>query len=381
MNGAGLIKKASTYLDKGWKTFCKAYGFSYPVAYCCIFVWYIFKVCKIPKLFYSGKKVCNCRVAFNWCLAHLPKIKMADARPGDIIFFTWSGKGNNSFNANRSIDHIGFVRAKGTGSVAYTIEGNTNGSTPSVSKVANRTRGKAYVLGIFRPKYAKDTGRTDVAKYAIKRAKEHHKYKNGGRSWTTGIDCHGFTGKCYEHCGFSGIAKRIWKKGAHKKFNTKEYLGEYLIQHNKKGLNKKKLLPGDIVYRPFKHGGGYHSAIYVGNGKIAEAINSGTRVTKLTKKYTHAFRIPESARDKKEPAPKPKKKAVKTVAHKATYQVVALHGSNVRARATKFSTRVGGVKKGEKVKSTKKHGNWIYVPAKQGWICIKSGDSVYLKKK
>lgn len=157
MTGAKLIKQASKYLGKGWSTFCKKYGYSYAVPWCCIWVWYVFLANKANKLFYAGKKVCNCRVAFMWCLANLPKIKMADARAGDIIFFTWTGKGNNSFNYSRSIDHIGFIRKQGTSSIAYTIEGNTNGAKPSISKVANRSRNKAYVLGIFRPKYSSGT--------------------------------------------------------------------------------------------------------------------------------------------------------------------------------------------------------------------------------
>lgn len=377
MTGSEIIKIASKYLGKGWKTFCPSYGFNYAVAWCCIFVWFVFKKAK-TNLFYAGKRVCNCRVAFNWCAANLPKIKMSDAKPGDIIFFTWTGKGNNSFNANLSIDHIGLIRAKGTGSTAYTIEGNTNGSTPSISKVANRSRSKAYVLGIFRPKFKKNTGLTDVAEYATKMAEGHYKYKVGGRSFKTGIDCHGFTGACFGHSGFSKVKEKIWKKGSYKKFNTKAYLGDYLVQHNKNGLNAKKLLPGDLVYRKNKSMSGYHSAIYVGNGKVAEAVKSGTRIGKLTKKFTYAYRFPESLRDKTEPK---KKSETKTVKHVATYEVIVKNGSNVRARATKFSSRVGGVAKGAKVKSSKKHGDWIYVPEKEGWICIKSGGNIYLKKK
>lgn len=382
MTGAEIIKQATKYLGQNWKKFCPDYGFNYAVPWCCIWIWWQFWKAGLSKLFYDGKRVCNCRVAFNWCLANLPKIKMADARPGDIVFFTWTGKGNNSFNAGRSIDHIGFIRAKGTSSTAYTIEGNTNGSTPSISKVANRTRSKAYVLGIFRPKYSEGTGLSDVVAYAKKRAKEHHKYKVGGKSWTTGIDCHGFSGACYGHCGFGSVKKKIWKKGSHKKFNTKEFFAKYRVEHNKKGLKKSRLLPGDLVYRKNKSMSGYHSAIYVGDGKVAESVKSGTRIGKLTKKFTYAYRFPESLRNTEKSTEKStKKKTVKTVEHKATYEVIAKNGSNVRARATKFSSRVGGVAKGKTVKSSKKHGNWIFVPDLKGWICIKSGDNIYLKKK
>ena len=127
---------------------------------------------------------------------------------------------------------------------------------------------------------------------------------------------------------------------------------------------------------------GYHSAIYIGNGKVAEAVKSGTRIGKLTKKFTFAYRFPESLRStEKSTENNTKKKTVKTVEHKATYEVIAKNGSNMRARATKFSSRIGGVARGKTVKSSKKHGNWIYVPDLKGWICIKSGNDIYLKKK
>lgn len=157
MNGAGLIKKAKSYLGKNWKKFCNAYGYKYAVPWCCIWEWYVFKACGLSELFFGGLKVCNCRVAWNWCKKHLKHVKMADAKAGDIVFFTWTGKGNNKGSGAHSIDHIGFIRKKGTSSVCYTIEGNTNGSTPATSKVANRTRAKAYIVGIYRPKYPAKT--------------------------------------------------------------------------------------------------------------------------------------------------------------------------------------------------------------------------------
>ena len=378
MTGSEIIKQATKYLGKNWKTFCPDYGFNYAVLWCCIWVWWQFRKAGLSKLLYGGKKVCNCRVAFYWCNSNLPKIKMADARPGDIVFFTWTGKGNNSFNAGRSIDHIGFIRAKGTSMTAYTIEGNTNGSTPSTTKVANRTRAKAYVLGIFRPKYSEGTGLSDVVAYAKKRAKEKHKYKNGGsHSWKTTVNCTWFVATCYKDCGYPDIYKRMMTNKYWRHPANKENLGPYLDQHNKKGVNKKKLLPGDILARKaITMPGVWHSVMYIGNGKVAEAVPPHTKIGKVTKRYVYSFRVTEKSTENST-----KKKAVKTVEHKATYEIVAKNGSNVRARATKFSSRVGGVARGKTVKSTKKHGNWIYVPDLKGWICIKSGDDIYLKKK
>ena len=155
MTGKEVIKKAKTYKGDGGLIFCKAYGLNYIVLWCCIFVWFIFKEVKASKLFYSGGKVCNCRTAFIWCKAYLKKVKMKDAKPGDIVFFTWTKKGYNSYNANLSINHIGFIAKAGTSKVAHTIEGNTGNANPSKSKVMERDRAADVILGIFRPKYDK----------------------------------------------------------------------------------------------------------------------------------------------------------------------------------------------------------------------------------
>lgn len=152
MTGQEVVRKAKRYLgDKGSK-FWKKYGFSYAVAWCCIFVWYVFQETK-KSLFYSGGKVCNCRTAWNWCRANMTRVKMKDAKPGDIVFFTWSGKGGNRGDGSVSIDHIGLIEREGTSSIAHTIEGNTGSNYPGSSKVMERDRNVKYIVGIYRPKY------------------------------------------------------------------------------------------------------------------------------------------------------------------------------------------------------------------------------------
>lgn len=55
---------------------------------------------------------------------------------------------------------------------------------------------------------------------------------------------------------------------------------------------------------------------------------------------------------------------------------------NVRKGAASGADIIGIIKKGTKVQSTKRSGDWIYNPAKHGWIRRKSGDGkkVYLTK-
>ena len=38
------------------------------------------------------------------------------------------------------------------------------------------------------------------------------------------------------------------------------------------------------------------------------------------------------------------------------------------------------IPKGKKIRSSKKKGNWIYVPAHKGWVCIKNSKRTFLKK-
>lgn len=178
MTNSELIKKAKEYLGCNGKRFCKAYGFSYVTYWCCIFIWYIFRMMK-SKLFYDGGKVCNCRVAWQWCKTNLKHVKMADAKPGDIIFFTWSGKGYNKGNGALSIDHIGLIEREGTSSVAHTLEGNTGSVYPTKSHVMKRDRAACYVLGIYRPKYSSK-------KKPVKKAEKKTKSKANGSSTAKG---------------------------------------------------------------------------------------------------------------------------------------------------------------------------------------------------
>ena len=225
---------------------------------------------------------------------------------------------------------------------------------------------------------AKKTMKELVA-YAKKRAKEHHKYKTGKKvkmSWNTYFDCHWFVKTVYKDCGYKDIYNRMNNGGYWKKPWRKQYLGPYLVQHNSKGLKESKLKPGDIVIRHLTHHNGYHSAIYVGNGKVAETTSGrGSHIGKLTKRYTHAFRIPEP---EKKVVPTPKKE-VKTVEHVATYQ--ALEARNVKKSYSSKSDKIISIPKGKKFKTTKKHGNWVYGTVSfKGWICIKSKGKSHCKK-
>lgn len=207
----------------------------------------------------------------------------------------------------------------------------------------------------------------ELVAYAIKRAKQHIRYsQKRGMSWKTHCNCHWFTSNVYKDCGYDGVYKAINHGGKphfYKKPWAKNRLGKYLVSYRKKGLLEKNLKPGDIVVRKLRSGVGYHSAIYIGNGKVAEATRPRTRIGKLTKKYTHAFRVPEG-----------------NVSHKDTYQVVYKKGLVARKSPTTKSERVCKVEYKTKLTSSKKKGTWLYFPKIKGWLHRKGKNGTYLKK-
>ena len=133
VTGATVISKATAMLGKGGTTVWNYYGLAKGTAWCAAFVSYIMAKAGTKSLFYGGKSVFYVPYAQEWLKKNCTHVKMADAKPGDIVVFTWDGEGNNSEKGSR--DHIGFIRKAGTSKTAYTIEGNTSGGI-----VANKTR-------------------------------------------------------------------------------------------------------------------------------------------------------------------------------------------------------------------------------------------------
>ena len=112
VTGQDVVNKATQFLGEDSSRFCKDYGVAKGTAYCCIFIWDIFRMLGISKLFMDGGKTAYVPTAQQWLHKNCEWVKMADAQPGDIVIFTWDGNGYNAGNGSR--DHIGFIRKKGT---------------------------------------------------------------------------------------------------------------------------------------------------------------------------------------------------------------------------------------------------------------------------
>lgn len=151
MTGDKIVKTASKYIGYTGKKFCEDYGLPWGSNWCCAYVWDIFRIAGASKLFYGGKKTAYVPTATVWLQANCKHVTMKQARPGDIVVFTWSGNGYNKERGSR--DHIGFIRKAGDLNTAYTIEGNTGGKSAVNTKVMERTRHQKYIYGIYRPNY------------------------------------------------------------------------------------------------------------------------------------------------------------------------------------------------------------------------------------
>lgn len=103
---------------------------------------------RIKPIWFGGYTVSVVEMADNG--EHgLKRIKLAEARPGDWVYFNFPG--------GESVDHVGlFMHDNGDGTIG-TIEGNTSagesGSQSNGGGVFRRTRPKSYVAAVVRPPF------------------------------------------------------------------------------------------------------------------------------------------------------------------------------------------------------------------------------------
>lgn len=128
--------------DSNRQKYGKEYGTN-GVAWCCQFVWWVFKHSNASHLFYGGKKTAYCPTLMNYYKKQ-GQFHKKGYKEGDIIFF--------DFNGNGQPDHVGIVE-KVSGNTVYTIEGNTSTKNDANGgSVMRRVRTK-NILGVARPNY------------------------------------------------------------------------------------------------------------------------------------------------------------------------------------------------------------------------------------
>lgn len=113
-------------------------------AWCCAFVWWVFKHAGASKLFYDGKKCAGCTTLMNH-YKEKGQLVSGPYKPGDLVFF--------QFDSDAASDHIGIIE-KDNGDTISTIEGNTSvGNESNGGCVMRRTRKKSLIMAVARPKY------------------------------------------------------------------------------------------------------------------------------------------------------------------------------------------------------------------------------------
>jgi hypothetical protein len=151
----------------------KVSGNAYP--WCAAFVSWVFSQNKAIALI---KKSVSTIVMRQWFIDKKQTTK--DPKPGDIVFFNWSG--------GSMPQHVGIVEKAVSKTVIQTIEGNTSDTNYSNGgMVLRRQRNVKYVVGYGRPKYDAEA-KTEFERYKVKLAADapmHEKASSGSKKIKT----------------------------------------------------------------------------------------------------------------------------------------------------------------------------------------------------
>jgi len=141
--GSNKVKYNTAYYGR------EVSGAGYP--WCCTFVWWLFQQAGASALFYGGGRTAYCPTLLTY---HKKQGVRGDYRPGDVIFFNFSGK--------TSAAHVGICEGW-DGEHITTIDGNTgSGNEANGGAVMRRTRHKKYIVGAYRPAYEEEETMTQL---------------------------------------------------------------------------------------------------------------------------------------------------------------------------------------------------------------------------
>lgn len=198
-NGKDVLKKAESLIGESGTNTWKAYntnGTNWGTgwAWCCAFVWRVFRLCGASKLFYGGGKTASVGIADDWFYRNCKWVKYDDMQAGDIVVFTWYPTGAGNTRSGREKSHIGIIEKRVNSNTFYAIEGNTG----SPARVRRRLRERKWIYAIYRPNYPKATTTTKptstklvvdgkLGPKTIKALQKYLKVKQDGKLGTTTI--------------------------------------------------------------------------------------------------------------------------------------------------------------------------------------------------
>lgn len=106
-------------------------------AWCCAFIWWVFRKCGLLMKFCGGNKTAYCPFVVNWARTHNQWVT-SGYQLGDILLYDWNGDG--------MADHIGWC-AGTSGAYAKSIEGNSSDAVRMNSQPFSK------IMGAYRPVY------------------------------------------------------------------------------------------------------------------------------------------------------------------------------------------------------------------------------------
>lgn len=154
--GSNRVKYNTAYYGR------EVSGDTYP--WCCVFQWWLFQQGGAPDLFYGGGKTASCTTLYRYYQQNGQTIPTQEAKPGDLIFFTFSEEDK----AQGIRNHVGICESNETGSIT-TIDGNTGTTNEANGGAVMRcVRSWRYVTGVARPKYEEEKMSVEEAKKVLK---------------------------------------------------------------------------------------------------------------------------------------------------------------------------------------------------------------------
>lgn len=118
-------------------------------AWCCVFIWWLFKEMGASELFYGGEKTASCTTLMNYYKKNDQEVK--EYKPGDLVFYDWGKKDGYAY-------HIGIITQVLSDGRIKAIEGNTSrsGSQDNGGMVLEQVRKKSQIVCVVRPKYEEE---------------------------------------------------------------------------------------------------------------------------------------------------------------------------------------------------------------------------------
>lgn len=144
-------------------------------AWCCAFIWWVFRKCGLSKTFCNGNKTAYCPFVVNWARSYNQWVT-SGYQLGDILLYDWNGDG--------VADHIGWC-AGVSGGYAKSIEGNSSDAVRLNSQPFSK------IMGAYRPHYSDNSEPTNTSQNNDKNKNEKntdgtYTVKFGDNLWMIG---------------------------------------------------------------------------------------------------------------------------------------------------------------------------------------------------